>query len=254
MNSFSPSIAESTPATVISRSCPMAPKPPPAPANTPSAPGYPRINPPNSSEELPNTDAFNETTLSQITNVLEKLFGEVEQLKYSNSSENPPNNAPCDVTGSWNSGTINLRFDIHQATGMAEKVGLEVDIFELDPPSARPKYFIDCEFKGGRGEFVKKIGGPFYIMAYKSSESLLATFAGEYIYNYLTGVSLPAYNTLKIHHHPLKFRSIPWFYNSNFFFMVMLLLVMTIFYSISFHFTIPLPSLCPSAFLIFYLF
>lgn len=184
INSSSPFISDSASNTVNSRSCPIAPKPPPSPINTPSAPGYPRVNPPNSSQELPNAEGFNETTLCQITNVLEKLFGEVEQLKYSNSSDNPPNNAPCDVTGSWNSETINLRFDIHQATTMDEKV-LDVDIFDLNPPSPRPKYFIDCEFKGGGGGLLKKIGGPFYIMAYKSSESLLATFAGEYIYNYL---------------------------------------------------------------------
>lgn len=190
MNSSFHFIAENTSGTIASRCCPRIPKPPPSPQNTPSAPGYPRINPPISSDELPDAENYSEASLCQITNVLEKLFGEVEQLKYVNSSENPPNNAPCDVTGSWNSEIINLRFDIHQTSSFDEKI-LDVDIFELNPPSPRPKYFIDCGFKGGRGGLLKKLGGPFYIIAHKSTESLLATFAGEYICNYLHFMRVP---------------------------------------------------------------
>lgn len=197
MNSFFPFISGSNANTVSptaqvnQRSCPKLPQPCLSPANTPSAPGYIKQTP--CPEEPPKNDDCNNKndTLGQITGVLEKLFGEVEQLKYSNSSDTP-NNAPCDVTGSWNSETINLRFDIRQGTAMGEKV-LDLDIVELDPPR-RPRYFIDCGFKGGRGGFLKKIGGPFYIMAYKSAESLLATFAGEYIYNYLHFIRSPSHS------------------------------------------------------------
>lgn len=163
------------------RSCIKVPKPAPSPENTPSAPGFQIPSPPNSSAELPNLKVPGEPTLCQITNILEKLFGEVEQLKYINSSEVPPNNAACDVTGSWNSETLNLRFDIHQGSSMDSKV-LDLDILELDPPSTRPKNFINCEFQGGKGAYLKKVGGPFFVVAHKSSENLLATFAGEYIY------------------------------------------------------------------------
>lgn len=93
----------------------------------------------------------------------------------------------CDIIGSWNSEIIGMRFDIN--TTMTENVqsakhdhDLDVKLFDHSPP--RRTALMDRNWTCS-GYTLHTKGGPFYLVATKRKEEVLATFTGNFSINFI---------------------------------------------------------------------